>query len=61
MTAEEIVDLIAAEAVKKYADCIKQYCEEHKSCYDCTFFNGTCRINNLPSNWDIYTTKYAKP
>ena len=57
MNAEELLEYIKAEAIKQHAQYIKEYCEEHKTCSDCFLFNGTCRINNLPSNWDIYTTK----
>ncbi len=57
MTAEELIELIATEAIVKHAEIIKQFCEEHKNCRDCAFYNGACRFNNLPTNWDIYITK----
>ena len=57
MNAEELLEYIKAEAIKQHAQYIKEYCDEHRTCSDCTFYNGTCRINDLPSNWDIYTTK----
>ena len=56
MTAEELIEVIKAEAVTKHAEVIKTYCEEKKNCSDCAFFNGACRFNNLPANWDIYIT-----
>lgn len=57
MTEQEFVELIKAEALKKHAEFIKEYCEEKKNCEQCAFFNGVCRFNNLPANWDIYITK----
>ena len=57
MTAEELIELIKAEAVTKHAEVIKAYCEEKRNCKDCAFYNGACRFNNLPANWDIYITK----
>lgn len=53
MNAEELVDLLKAEAIKKHAEFIKEYCEEHKNCKTCPFYGGTCWFNNLPDNWDF--------
>lgn len=53
MNAEELVDLLKAEAIKKHAEYIKEFCDEHKNCNDCPFFGGRCYFNNLPMNWDF--------
>ena len=37
------------ECAKKIAD----YCNSIKNCEDCQFFNGTCRLNRYPWDWDM--------
>lgn len=46
-------EFVITENMKAHAEAIKEYCESHTNCSGCGMYNGTCRLNNLPSNWDI--------
>ena len=46
--AEWIAGTIAEETAKKLSD----YCKAHKNCEDCTFYNGVCRLNRYPWDWN---------
>lgn len=36
---------------EEYIGRIRRYCESHKRCDGCRFYNGVCRLNNYPFNW----------
>ena len=40
--------------MEEYARKIADYCKSIKNCEDCQFFNGTCRLNRYPWDWDMY-------
>lgn len=54
---EDVIEQIKASTMVEHAKYVKEYCECHKTCGKCLFFNGVCRLNNLPCNWDFYITK----
>ena len=47
---ENLKRLKVEAAVKTISD----YCAEHKNCKECGLFNGVCRLNFIPSDWDAY-------
>ena len=38
---------------EEYAGKIAKYCNSHTNCETCIFFNGTCRLNRYPWDWDV--------
>lgn len=50
---DDFAKLIEIRQMEQAAQRIKEYCLEHKNCKTCAFYNGTCRLNNLPLNWDM--------
>ena len=63
---DSFIEYCRTENIKFYIQKVIDYCNDHKNCAECGFYNGTCRLNNIPSNWDItelspsgdcYTTK----
>jgi len=55
---DNFIEWVKTENVRLYAEKVKDYCESHKNCGECGFFNGTCRFNNIPANWEL-TTKLS--
>lgn len=50
---DEFAKLIILRQMETAAQRLKEYCLEHKNCKTCGFYNGTCRLNDLPMNWDM--------
>lgn len=50
---DDFVILVKMRQAESAAQYIKEYCLEHKNCQECCFYNGTCRLNNIPTNWDL--------
>ena len=39
--------------IEDYASKISDYCKAQLNCEQCAFFNGTCRLNRYPWDWDM--------
>lgn len=46
------LEYIISAVYERYIVEIRRYCETHKTCIGCRFFNGVCRLNDFPFNWD---------
>lgn len=51
--AENFREWLNGAYAESYALKVSEYCKSFKSCNDCVFYNGTCRLNNFPYNWDV--------
>lgn len=48
----DFAELIKQRQAEQAIECIKEYCLMHKNCRECGLFNGVCRVNQFPFNWD---------
>lgn len=54
---DDFTELVKQRQAENAIDIIKEYCLLHRNCRDCGLFNGVCRVNQFPFNWDsIYET-----
>ena len=51
--ANEFLAWMTGAYAESYAYKISEYCKEIKNCESCRFFNGTCRLNMFPFEWDM--------
>lgn len=51
-TEIEFAELLKRIKVEEAVKTISEYCSEHKTCTQCGLFNGVCRLNMTPSDWD---------
>jgi len=49
----EFAEWLTGKIVENYAYKITEYCDSIKNCSECQFYNGTCRLNSRPFNWDM--------
>jgi hypothetical protein len=49
---DSFAELIRQRQAEKAIDTIKDYCLMHRNCRECGLFNGVCRVNQFPFNWD---------
>ena len=50
---DEFAELLRLRQAEQAMIIIKDYCRSHKSCTICGLYNGSCRVNMIPSDWDI--------
>lgn len=50
--AQSFAEWMTGAYAESYAYKVAEYCKNLKNCEDCVFYNGTCRINDFPFNWD---------
>lgn len=55
---DEFAEWLTGVLIEDCASKIADYCKAHKNCETCTFFNGTCRLNLIPCEWDM--KKFSK-
>lgn len=53
ITGDQFAEWLTGVYLENYAHKIADYCKAHKTCVTCQFFNGTCRLNRFPSDWDM--------
>ena len=51
---DSFLEYVKIENLKMHAQYIKDFCNEHKNCEKCGMYNGVCRLNDYPANWDMY-------
>ena len=52
MRTDDFAELIRQREAEKAIMTIKEYCLSHKNCTECGLYNGICRVNQFPFNWD---------
>lgn len=48
----EFAEWLTGQVMETYAQKITAYCNSKKNCKKCTFFNGVCRLNRFPWDWN---------
>lgn len=48
----EFAEWLTGQVMESYVKKIHEYCVSMSNCELCTFFNGTCRLNRYPWDWD---------
>ena len=54
---DEFSELIRQRQAEQAIEVIKLYCLSHKNCTECGLYNGVCRVNQYPFNWDALTER----
>lgn len=49
---DDFAELVRQRSAEQAIETIKDYCLSHRNCGDCGLFNGVCRVNQFPFNWD---------
>ena len=49
---DEFAELIRQREAEQAILTIKEYCLLHRNCKECGLYNGICRVNQFPFNWD---------
>lgn len=57
MSMEETLNAI--RAIER-AKAIKEYCNTHSSCKECSFYCGVCGLSRHPFDWDFKEVDYGK-
>lgn len=52
---DNFAELIRQRQAEQAIETIKEYCLSHKNCNECGLYNGVCRVNQFPFNWDSLT------
>ena len=50
---DEFAEWLTGAFAEEYAKKISDYCKTIRNCKECHFYNGTCRLNSRPFNWDM--------
>lgn len=51
-------EMVRQRQAEQAIETIKGYCLTHRNCRECGLFNGVCRVNQFPFNWDsLYENK----
>ncbi len=53
-TEIDFAEFLKRIKVESAVKTISEYCDEHKTCTECGLFNGVCRLNMIPSDWDAH-------
>lgn len=53
IAGDQFAEWIKGMTAEKYAKCVSDYCKGMKNCEQCTFYNGVCRLNRFPWDWDF--------
>lgn len=48
----EFAEWLTGQVMESYVKKISEYCDSMKNCKKCTFYNGTCRLNRYPWDWN---------
>ena len=48
----DFAELIKQRQAEQAIETIKEYCLMHRNCKQCGLYNGICRVNQFPFNWD---------
>lgn len=51
---------VLSAVYEEYVGKIRKYCESHKNCKTCRFYNGVCRLNDYPFNWTEASYGYTE-
>ena len=51
---------VLSSVYEEYVGKIRKYCESHKNCKTCRFYNGVCRLNDYPFNWTEVSYGYTE-
>lgn len=54
---DNFTELIRQRQAEQAIEVIKEYCLSHKNCRECGLYNGICRVNQFPFNWDALTER----
>ena len=52
MRIDDFAELIMQRQAEQAIETIKTYCLMHRNCKQCGLYNGICRVNQFPFNWD---------
>lgn len=52
MRIDDFAELIMQRQAEQAIETIKTYCQMHRNCTECGLYNGICRVNQFPFNWD---------
>ena len=50
---DQFAEWLTGAFAEEYASKLSEYCKAHKNCEDCRFYNGVCRLNSYPWDWDM--------